>query len=108
MGTRFVIRRTMSTPELARQLEPAVGNLMNAIARRMQRAVPKRTFNLHDTIASDTHVEGSVVIGEAGAGGNGEAPYWAAVEYGTSRQAAQPYLRPALLQSRSGDLGGQR
>jgi HK97 gp10 family phage protein len=108
MGTKFVVKKKMSSPELARQIEPAVGSLMQAIARRMQRLVPKRSFNLNDTIAADTHIEGSTVIGEAGAGGNGEAPYWAAVEYGTSRQAAQPYIKPALLQSKSSDLGGAR
>lgn len=108
MGTKFVITKKASTPELARQIEPAVGNLMQAIAKRMQRAVPKRSFNLHDTIAADTRIEGSTVIGQAGAGGNDEAPYWAAVEYGTSQQKAQPYLKPALLQSKSSDLGGSR
>lgn len=106
MKTRLVITKTMSSPELARQIEPAVGSLMQAIARRMQRLVPKRTYNLHDTIAADTTVVGSKVIGEAGVGGNGEAPYWRAVEQGTSKQRAQPYLKPALLQSKSSELGG--
>lgn len=106
MGARFTIKKTISTRGMAEQLEPMVANLMDAIATRMERLVPKRTFNLHDTITSGTSIQGSLVVGEVGVGGNGQAPYWDAVEYGTSQMAAQPYIRPALLQSKSSDLLG--
>lgn len=106
-GTRIRITKLVSDDELGRQLEPKMANLGQAIARRMQRLVPKRTWNLHDTIAADTEREGGKVTLQVGVGGNGEADYWEHVERGTSRQKAQPYMRPALLQSTGRDLLGK-
>jgi len=107
-GTRIKITRVLANDELGKQLEPKMANLGQAIARRMQRLVPKRTWNLHDTIAADTERDGAVVTLQVGVGGNGEADYWEYVERGTSRQKAQPYMRPALLQSTGRDLLGPR
>lgn len=103
MPTRIIITRVTDADELARQIEPKMQNLGNAIARRMQRLVPKRTWALHDTITTGTDRQGGTVRTEVGVGSD-EVDYWQHVERGTSRQAAQPYMRPALLQSRAGDL----
>ena len=108
-GTKIRITKTASDDELGRQLEPKMANLGQAIARRMQRLVPKKTWNLHDTIAADTERNGAKVVVQVGVGGNGEADYWEVVERGTSDQTqrAQPYMRPALLQSTGRDLLGK-
>ena len=103
MVARFVITRVADPAEVAAQLEPKMRNLGNAIARRMQRLVPKRTWALHDTVATDTEVNGGTVTTRAGAGG-GRVNYALHVERGTSRAPAQPYMRPALLQSKAGDF----
>lgn len=108
-GARIRITRTVGDAELAAQLVPKMRNLTNAIHRRAQRLVPKRTWNLHDTLTSDVEARGAKVVGIVGVGGPtdaapGGADYWRHVEHGTSRMKAQPYLRPALMQSRPGDL----
>ena len=108
-SARIRITRIIAPAELAEQIEPKIQNLVNAIQRRAQRVVPKRTWNLHDTLTNGVEREGGVVIGTVGVGGKTSAApegarYWDNVERGTSRAAAQPYMRPALMQSRSGDL----
>lgn len=106
MVTRIEITR-VSDDEIAKQLEPHMRNLGNAIGTRMQRLVPKETWALHDTITTGTERKGAVVTTEVGAGGNVngvEVDYETMVERGTSRQRAQPYMRPAMLQSKSADL----
>lgn len=103
MAMRFVITKVADPAEIARQLEPKMRRLGNAVARRMQRLVPKKTWALHDTVATETEVNGSVVSTLVGAGG-GKVHYALHVERGTSKAPAQPYMRPALLQSRAGDF----
>lgn len=111
-GARIIITRVVAPRQLAAEIEPAMRRLTNALHRRVQRLVPKRTWNLHDTIVSDVEVDGAKVRGVVGVGGatdyapNG-AEYWDFVERGTSRMRAQPYLRPALLQSKSADLNSR-
>jgi hypothetical protein len=100
---RIIITKVTNPDEVGRQLEASMSNLGSAIARRMQRLVPKLTWALHDTIATDTSVDGATVTTVVGAGG-GDVDYALHVELGTSRAGAQPYMRPALLQSRAGDL----
>lgn len=107
-STRIRITKITGGDDIARDLEPKMRNLGNAIGRRAQRLVPKRTWQLHDTIVTGTERRGAKVVTEVGVGGpaNGKrADYWNNVERGTSRMKAQPYLRPALLQSRAADLG---
>jgi len=106
-GMRIRITKIVDDDVLGRQLEPKMANLGQAIARRMQRLVPKKTWNLHDTIAADTERTGAKVTLQVGVGGAGEADYWEHVERGTSNQTAQPYMRPALLQSTGRDLLGK-
>jgi HK97 gp10 family phage protein len=77
--------------------------LGQAIGARAQRLVPKRTWALHDTISTKTTVNGAKVTTIVGAG-SAEVDYALHVERGTSRAAAQPYLRPALAQTRASDL----
>jgi HK97 gp10 family phage protein len=75
---------------LARRLD-RIGEVAVTIARRL---VPYDSGDLHDSI---DHVvagtpRGPVLILYAG------MPYARFVEFGTSKMAAQPYLRPALHQ----------
>lgn len=108
-GARIVLTRVATGAEVAVEIAPAMRRLTNAMHRRAQLLVPKRTFRLHDTLTSDVEVDGATVRGIVGVGGPTEAApegaeYWDYVEHGTSRQIAQPYMRPALLQSRAADL----
>ncbi len=111
-GARITITRVIGAADLAAEIEPAMQRLVNAIHRRAQRLVPKRTWNLHDTLVNGVEVRGPRVVGVVGVGGSTNAApegadYWDYVEHGTSRMRAQPYLRPALLQSRSADLASR-
>lgn len=98
-----VITRFADPADIASQLEPKMHSLGQAIARRSQRLVPKRSWALHDTHEVETSRKGDTVTTRVSVGGP-LAPYWREVEYGTSKMSAQPYLTPALLQSRSADL----
>lgn len=104
-GTRVHLRITRVTDpaNITAQIRPKFNNLMNAMGRRAQRIVPKRTWSLHDTISVDVQQQGTKLIGTLGAGG-GRVNYALFVERGTSRMTAQPYLRPALLQSTASDF----
>lgn len=103
MTTRIRITKVRDGDAIAEQMVPHMEALGQAIGTRMQRLVPKRSWALHDTIETETEREGSRVTTIVGFGG-GDVDYGLHVERGTSRQAAQPFARPALLQSKAGDL----
>lgn len=103
MTARIKITRVTDGEEIALQVVPHMAALGQAIGARMQRLVPKRTWALHDTIDSKVEQHGAKVTLNVTAGG-GAVDYAMHVERGTSRMAAQPYMRPALAQSRAGDL----
>lgn len=112
MSARMRITKVAAPGVLNDDLVGAMSNLGNAIGRRARRLVPKRTWRLHDTIRTDTKL---VAPGKARttvtAGGmvNGVlVDYAGHVERGTSKQRAQPYLRPAVMQSRERDLTDSR
>ena len=104
MTTRIQITKVTDGAELARQIEPRMAALGEAIGARMQRLVPKRTWALHDTIFSETERKGSRVTTTVGFGDDNKVDYGLKVERGTSKMRAQPFARPALLQSKAGDL----
>lgn len=66
-----------------------------AIARDAQRYAPVDTGELRGSIEAEAPIGNTVRI-------VARADYAAHVELGTSRMAAQPYLRPALYQRRAG------
>lgn len=103
MTTRIRITRVTDGDEIARQVLPHMEALGQAVGARMQRLVPKRTWALHDTISTETERKGSRVTTTVGFG-NDEVDYGLEVERGTSKMRAQPFARPALAQSRAGDL----
>lgn len=100
---RIRITRVVNDEELGRQIEPKMHAFMGAMGARAQRLVPKRTWALHDSISVDVERTGAKVVGTLGAGGD-DVDYAMHVERGTSRMAAQPYLRPAFAQSTGSDL----
>lgn len=104
MTTRIRITRVTDGDEIARQVLPHMEALGQAVGARMQRLVPKRTWALHDTISTETERKGSRVTTTVGFGDDGEVDYGLEVERGTSKMRAQPFARPALAQSRAGDL----
>lgn len=103
MKMKLVITKLTDGEAVARQITPNMRALGQAIGARAQRIVPKRTWALHDSITAETKQSGAKVTTTVGAGG-GRVNYALYVERGTSRMAAQPYLRPALLQSKANDL----
>lgn len=104
MTTRIRITRVTDGDDIARQMLPHMEALGQAVGVRMQRLVPKRTWALHDTITTETERKGSRVTTTVGFGNDGEVDYGLAVERGTSKMRAQLFARPALLQSKAGDL----
>lgn len=100
---RIRITRVTDADELTSQIAPKMDALGRAIAVRAQRLVPKRTWALHDTIATDTEIRGAIVVTQVGFGDD-DVDYGLYVERGTSKMKAQPFLRPALLQTTSGDF----
>jgi HK97 gp10 family phage protein len=102
MVTKIRITRVYDD-RLVEQIEPAMRSLGQAVGARMQRLVPKRTWALHDSISTSTERHGSKITTTVGFGSS-DVGYGLHVERGTSRMAAQPFARPALLQSRAGDL----
>lgn len=58
------------------------------VAERAKRIVPVDTGELHDSIHTEVSDEGMFVVADA--------DHASHVELGTSKMAAQPYLRPAL------------
>lgn len=104
MTTHIRITRVTDGDEIARQMLPHMEGLGQAVGARMQRLVPKRSWALHDTIATETELKGSRVTTTVGFGDDDEVDYGLDVERGTSKMRAQPFARPALLQSKAGDL----
>jgi HK97 gp10 family phage protein len=102
MKTQVRITRVYDD-RLVEQIEPSMRRLGQAVGQRMQRLVPKRTWALHDTVDTSTVRHGSKVTTTVGFG-SGDVGYGLMVERGTSKMRAQPFARPALLQSRAGDL----
>lgn len=108
-SARIRIRRLARPGEVAQAIEPAMRNMTHNLAVRMRRLVPKRSYRLHDSIEDrGVVVVGGRVKGTVSAGGKvvrGKlVDYHLHVERGTSRMAAQPYMRPALLQTTSDDF----
>lgn len=103
MTTRIRITRVADGDEIARQMLPHMEALGQAVGARMQRLVPKRAWALYDTISTETERKGSRVTTTVGFG-NDKVDYGLEVERGTSKMRAQPFARPALAQSRAGDL----
>lgn len=103
MQTRIRITKITDGDAIAQQVTPHMEALGQAVGARMQRLVPKRTWALHDTITAETTRSGATVTTTIGFGSS-DVDYGMYVERGTSRMAAQPFARPALLQSKAGDL----
>lgn len=87
------------------QIELGMRRLMANMQRRAVRLVPKKSRDLMRSIGTEVVREGSQIVGILFAGGGDkDVDYALFVERGTSRMRAQPYLRPALAQTRSVDL----
>ncbi len=97
---RLRITKVYPAGDLMDQITPKMRNLGAAIGRRMQRLVPKRTWALHNSIFHDTEASSTRVTTTVGF----TEPYGLMVEKGTSRMRAQPFARPALLQSSGRDF----
>lgn len=100
---RIRITRVVDDDEIGRQILPKMEALGQAMGARMQRLVPKRTWALHDTITAGAERNGAKVTLEVGSGSE-RVGYALAVERGTSKMSAQPFMRPAFAQTTGRDL----
>jgi HK97 gp10 family phage protein len=80
--------------DVRRRLLQAIITTGDDIVRDARSLVPVREGNLHDSIYAEPAGDGYEI--EIGAG----MDYAGYVEFGTSRQAAQPYLVPAIERNR--------
>lgn len=106
---RIRIIRYAPDSTIAGQMVPSMRNLTGNVAKRMRRLVPKRSFRLNDTITDEgAKAANGRVVGRVTFGGKTirgvYVGYHLLVERGTSKMRAQPYARPALMQSTSADL----
>ncbi len=97
-GSRGSARFTWRGAEVINALDDAIQAAMQATAEaakaEAQSLAPVRTGLLRSSIYADVNAPGgsarrTLVLGA-------DAPYALYVELGTSRQAAQPFLRPAI------------
>lgn len=78
--------------------EKVLRPVTDAVAEDARRYVPILSGDLHDTIEPE-HLEGEGRV-HCG-GGEKDVDYHLYQEFGTSKMAAQPYMRPALYKRRS-------
>lgn len=99
-GSRGSFRFTWRGAEVQHALEDALQTAMQETAESAKSAAQERcpvdTGLLRDSIFADVNASGgsarrTLVIGA-------DVPYAAYVELGTSRQSAQPFIRPAVDQ----------
>lgn len=81
------------TPDMLAQFqavsdEYVAETVLPKIAAKAKRIVPYDSGTLHDNIHPEVNADGMFVVADT--------EYAAFVEQGTSKMAAQPYLRPAM------------
>jgi len=90
------------------QAETFMSKLGDEMLVRTQRLVPKRTWALHDSLTKEVERAEHVIVVSVGVdpsargvepGAADPADYVTDVELGNSRQAPQPFLKPALMQT---------
>ena len=78
---------------IAAEVASAIEEAAALVEARAKELCPVRTGRLRDSIRAEvTEIAGDVLRAEVGT----DVPYAAAVEMGTRRSAAQPFLFPAL------------
>lgn len=66
------------------------------IAKNIAVKVNSKRFNSAGVILARVGVTGGAQQGQGGGGSGGDTYYWRFLEFGTSKMAAQPFLRPAM------------
>jgi len=94
MAVRIVIS-SGAVPGLESALADKMEAVVGRVVKNAKRIVPVDTHNLQDNIEGEVGLEAGKVIGRVGT----DVEYGLYVEQGTSRMAAQPWLRPAALQA---------
>lgn len=112
MTARMRVTKVANPGVLDDDLLAAMTNLGNAIGRRSRRLVPKRSWRLHNSIRTAAEIvkpgKARTTVTAGGMVDGVLVDYPVHVERGTSRQRPQPYLRPAVLQSKERDLTDTR
>lgn len=95
MANRVVIFESVLMGAAADAVAPVVDDALDAGAASAQRLVPVDTGYLQGQIGviEGAHREGDSVVGTYGVE---DVDYADDVEFGTSKAAAQPYLRPSI------------
>lgn len=86
--------------ERLKEIEQKLFNRMKIAAEfvkdEAKRRSPVDTGNLRGSLNKEVVTEAGEIVGRVGT----NVEYAGYVEYGTKRQSAQPYLRPALLENK--------
>lgn len=88
--------------EIGRNIEALLADKLGpAIVKNAQRTAPVKSGDLRDSIVSQTEANGAATRLQVGVDEDLKGvDYGDFVEEGTSRQAAQPFLVPAVLQAK--------
>lgn len=95
-GLDHAIRQFRRAPEVAKKhIGQAVQKTETVLADKTFDAAPRRTGMLRRAIQSKTvGLVARISIEDGHGGDRGPEVYWRFVEFGTSRMAAQPFIRP--------------
>lgn len=92
----FIAQLARSVATLAGEVEAVTAETAEKVAADARGRVPERTGLLASTIRTEKASATAGVVGATVAAGGGSVDYAGFVEYGTSRMAPQPYMRPAV------------
>lgn len=105
MSDVFVTINPFAHAELVSAARKFIDRVGDQVLAHEQRLVPKETWSLHDSLETESGIEGDVVFVDIGvndeftsAVGRHPADYVDFVEHGTSRMQAEPFQLPALMQ----------
>lgn len=102
MARRVIVHSNISNAEeLTDELVDSVRHRISAeILNDMLRVVPRDSGDLASSLGVDQGEDDTDYIGSSGYAGSHIVDYAGYVEMGTSRMAAEPYMRPALYKNR--------
>lgn len=94
-------RQKAALAEISGELVAGMDRGCAFAADRARAEVPVRTGLTREDIAYTVDVDGLEIVGKVGVRtGKAHAWYAAFIEFGTSKMAAQPFLRPAVLNNK--------
>jgi HK97 gp10 family phage protein len=96
VGDREFVARTRDAEHSLGRMDRTIASISWQIARVAKANAPRDSGKLARSIRAQKSATGRVWLVVANARNTDGAYYGMAVEYGTSRMGAQPYVRPAI------------